>query len=154
MAVRSFVTNVADGTLSAGAKQLRGIAFDGGSGIKRMEISRDNGATWRDAALERDYGNTASDAGMAFKPGTGLGAVQANCSSGHSSAYVSTQPALTRAQWTAEVVKMKSAYGAPIADEQVPVIVEYPNRTTASRKPSARAGKPVAGAGERLVIGF
>jgi DMSO/TMAO reductase YedYZ molybdopterin-dependent catalytic subunit len=57
MAVRSFVTNVADGgTLAAGTKELRGIAFDGGSGIKRVEISRDNGATWRDAALERDYG--------------------------------------------------------------------------------------------------
>ena len=65
------------------------------------------------------------DAGMAFKPGTGLGAVQANCLSCHSSAYVSTQPLLTRAQWTAEVVKMKNAYGAPITDEQTPVIVEY-----------------------------
>jgi mono/diheme cytochrome c family protein len=65
------------------------------------------------------------DAGMAFKPGTGLGAVQANCLSCHSSAYVSTQPALTKAQWTAEVAKMKTAYGAPIADEQVPAIVDY-----------------------------
>jgi mono/diheme cytochrome c family protein len=65
------------------------------------------------------------DAGMAFKPGTGLGAAQAACLSCHSSAYVSTQPALTKAQWTAEVVKMKSVYGAPIADDQVPVIVDY-----------------------------
>jgi mono/diheme cytochrome c family protein len=65
------------------------------------------------------------DAGMAFKPGTGLAAVQANCLTCHSSAYVSTQPVLTRAQWTAEVAKMRAAYGAPIADDQVPVIVEY-----------------------------
>jgi sulfite dehydrogenase len=57
MAVRSFVTNVADGgTLAAGARELRGIAFDGGSGIKRVEISTDNGANWRTATLERDYG--------------------------------------------------------------------------------------------------
>jgi mono/diheme cytochrome c family protein len=65
------------------------------------------------------------DAGMAFKPGAGLAAVQGNCLTCHSSAYVSTQPVLTRAQWTAEVAKMRTAYGAPIADDQVPVIVEY-----------------------------
>jgi mono/diheme cytochrome c family protein len=65
------------------------------------------------------------DAGMAFKPGPGLAAVQANCLSCHSSAYVSTQPVLTKAQWTAEVTKMKAVYGAPIADDQVPTIVDY-----------------------------
>jgi hypothetical protein len=65
------------------------------------------------------------DAGMAFKPGPGAGAVQANCLTCHSSAYVSTQPALTKAQWTAEVAKMKAAFGAPIADDQVPIIVDY-----------------------------
>jgi len=57
MAVRSFATNVADGAmLKAGKTALRGIAFDGGSGIKRVEVSMDGGTTWRDAALERDYG--------------------------------------------------------------------------------------------------
>ena len=65
------------------------------------------------------------DAGMAFKPGPGSGAVQGACLSCHSSAYVSTQPQLTRAQWTGEVTKMKNVYGAPIADDQVPIIVEY-----------------------------
>jgi cytochrome c5 len=65
------------------------------------------------------------DAGMAFKPGPGSGAVQGACLSCHSSAYVSTQPLLTRAQWTAEVAKMKNVYGAPIADDQVPIIVDY-----------------------------
>ena len=57
MPVRSFLTNVVDnGVLSAGEVPLRGIAFDGGSGIRRVEISTDGGTTWRDAALERDYG--------------------------------------------------------------------------------------------------
>ena len=65
------------------------------------------------------------DAGMAFKPGAGAAAAQANCLSCHSSAYVSTQPQLTKAQWTAEVVKMKNVYAAPIADDQVPVIADY-----------------------------
>ena len=57
MRVRSFVTSLADGAkVGAGPVELRGIAFDGGSGIKRVEISSDNGATWRDAALEQDFG--------------------------------------------------------------------------------------------------
>ena len=65
------------------------------------------------------------DAGFAFKPGTGVDAVQGACLTCHSSAYVSTQPALTRAQWTAEVTKMKNVYGAPIGDDKVAAIVDY-----------------------------
>ncbi len=57
MDVRSFVTNLTDGaTVSAGTSTLRGIAFDGGSGIARVEVSLDSGATWRRAQLETDYG--------------------------------------------------------------------------------------------------
>lgn len=65
------------------------------------------------------------DAGMAFKPGPGAGPTMANCLTCHSSAYVSTQPVLSKAQWTAEVAKMKNVYGAPIPDDQVPAIVDY-----------------------------
>ena len=62
MKVRSFVTNVADGgTLTS--KELRGIAFDDGSGIKRVEISGDNGATWRDRRSNATTASTASGAG-------------------------------------------------------------------------------------------
>ncbi len=57
MRVRSFVTNFADGAkVGAGPVALRGIAFDGGSGIKRVELSSDGGTTWRDAVLEQDFG--------------------------------------------------------------------------------------------------
>jgi DMSO/TMAO reductase YedYZ molybdopterin-dependent catalytic subunit len=57
MRVRSFVTSLADGAkVAAGPVELRGIAFDGGSGIKRVELSADGGTTWRDAALEQDFG--------------------------------------------------------------------------------------------------
>ena len=65
------------------------------------------------------------DIGMAFKPGPGVGAAQANCLTCHSSAYVSTQPVLSKAQWAAEVTKMKNVYGAPIADDAMPAIVDY-----------------------------
>ncbi|MGA2394112.1 MAG: cytochrome c [Candidatus Lustribacter sp.] len=60
-----------------------------------------------------------------FKPGAGMEVVNANCQTCHSAAYIYTQPALTRAQWTAEVTKMKVAYGAPIADGDVNTIVDY-----------------------------
>jgi sulfite dehydrogenase (cytochrome) subunit B len=65
------------------------------------------------------------DAGFAFKPGPGAESAQRYCLTCHSSAYVSTQPVLTKAQWTAEVTKMKAVFGAPIPDEQVAPIVDY-----------------------------
>src|SRR5476649_171925 len=56
------------------------------------------------------------DLNFAFKNAPGVDVVQTNCLGCHSSAYVSTQPTLTQAQWTAEVTKMKAAYGASIPD--------------------------------------
>ncbi len=73
------------------------------------------------------------DAGFAFKPGAGVESAQRYCLTCHSSAYVSTQPVMTRAQWTAEVAKMKAVYGAPIPDDQAAPIVEY--LTTTYGKP-------------------
>ena len=57
MRVRSFATNVVDGAkIDPKLQELRGIAFDGGSGIKRVEVSIDGGTTWRDATLGPDVG--------------------------------------------------------------------------------------------------
>jgi DMSO/TMAO reductase YedYZ molybdopterin-dependent catalytic subunit len=84
--VRSFVTNVADGgSLPAGSRNVRGIAFDGGSGIKRVEVSSDSGATWRDAALEADYGKYSFrrwHAELDVPPGTFIVAVRATANDG------------------------------------------------------------------------
>jgi DMSO/TMAO reductase YedYZ molybdopterin-dependent catalytic subunit len=55
--VRSFITNVADGAkLKPGATTLKGIAFDGGEGIKQVLVSLDGGATWTSAELGKDLG--------------------------------------------------------------------------------------------------
>ena len=56
--VRSFITNLTDGaTIKAGADTVvRGIAFDGGHGIKTVAISSDGGQTWTDSKLGRDLG--------------------------------------------------------------------------------------------------
>jgi sulfite dehydrogenase len=55
--VRSFITNVADGAkLKPGAVKLKGIAFDGGKGIKEVAVSLDGGKTWTPAKLGKDLG--------------------------------------------------------------------------------------------------
>ena len=56
--VRSFITSVVDGARVPAGKPtaLRGIAFDGGSGIRQVQVSADGGATWTDAKLGQDLG--------------------------------------------------------------------------------------------------
>ncbi len=56
--VRSFITSVQDGAKIAagGPIALRGIAFDGGSGIRQVQVSADGGRTWTDATLGQDLG--------------------------------------------------------------------------------------------------
>ncbi|MBS0521457.1 MAG: molybdopterin-dependent oxidoreductase [Proteobacteria bacterium] len=55
--VRSFITSVADGAkVKAGEELLKGIAFDGGTGIKEVDVSTDDGKTWKPAKLGQDLG--------------------------------------------------------------------------------------------------
>jgi DMSO/TMAO reductase YedYZ molybdopterin-dependent catalytic subunit len=56
--VRSFITSLAnDAKVAAGQPiTLRGIAFDGGTGIKEVAVSTDNGQTWTPAKLGQDLG--------------------------------------------------------------------------------------------------
>ena len=61
MVVNSLITNLQDGaTLPAGkAAQVRGIAWDAGSGIREVDVSIDGGASWRPAELGADLGRFA-----------------------------------------------------------------------------------------------
>jgi DMSO/TMAO reductase YedYZ molybdopterin-dependent catalytic subunit len=56
--VRSFITSLSDGdTLKRGQTvTVRGIAFDGGYGIREVLFSEDGGRTWRAAELGKDLG--------------------------------------------------------------------------------------------------
>ncbi len=56
--VRSFITSMGDGaTATVGAETtVRGIAFDGGYGIREVLVSEDNGQSWRAASLGQDLG--------------------------------------------------------------------------------------------------
>lgn len=56
--VRSFITSLADGaSVRAGQPvAIRGIAFDGGYGIRDVVLSVDDGRTWKETELGTDLG--------------------------------------------------------------------------------------------------
>ena len=55
--VRSFITSASDGAkVKPGRIRLKGIAFDGGKGIKEVAVSTDGGKNWTPAKLGRDLG--------------------------------------------------------------------------------------------------
>jgi sulfite dehydrogenase (cytochrome) subunit A len=58
MNVRSFVTTPEAGSIVAAGRtvEVDGIAFDGGSGIRGVELSGDDGTTWAGAVLGDDLG--------------------------------------------------------------------------------------------------
>ena len=55
---RSFITNIKDGaSIPAGAPALvRGIAFGGGTGVARVDMSIDGGRSWQPTQLGKDEG--------------------------------------------------------------------------------------------------
>jgi DMSO/TMAO reductase YedYZ molybdopterin-dependent catalytic subunit len=57
--VRSFITSLRDGAQvrAGGTVTVRGIAFDGGYGVREVLFSEDEGRTWRQARLGDDLGN-------------------------------------------------------------------------------------------------
>ena len=56
--VRSFITSVSDGARIRAGDPLpvRGIAFDGGQGVREVAFSTDGGQSWRAAKLGADMG--------------------------------------------------------------------------------------------------
>ncbi|MFC4594875.1 molybdopterin-dependent oxidoreductase [Sphingobium tyrosinilyticum] len=56
--IRSFVTSHKDGDRIRAGRPVtfRGIAFNGGTGIARVELSLDDGANWKEARLGQDLG--------------------------------------------------------------------------------------------------
>jgi DMSO/TMAO reductase YedYZ molybdopterin-dependent catalytic subunit len=72
--VRSFITSVADGARVAAGQALavRGIAFDGGQGVREVAFSTDGGQSWRGARLGADMGRYSfREFTFGFTPGAG-----------------------------------------------------------------------------------
>lgn len=79
------------------------------------------------AALVGSMGGAArADEPAALMSGAGADATSANCNACHTSDYIIMNSVfLTAAQWTAEVTKMRKAFGAPIDDTTAAEIAAY-----------------------------
>jgi mono/diheme cytochrome c family protein len=76
--------------------------------------------------------------GVQLKPSTlpGYAKAQVNCVACHSAEYMLYQPATApRAYWDAMAKRMKLVFKAPIADEDIPVIVDYLTKTYGNEQP-------------------
>jgi cytochrome c553 len=88
-----------------------------------------------------------------FPGGADADAINSNCLICHSAGMVLTQSNLSRADWQAEVEKMRNSYKAPIAAKDVPAIVDYLAKLsdvmakTAGRQPDAMHGAVIAAQG-------
>lgn len=88
------------------------------------------------------------DSDTAFPDRPGVEQVTANCTACHSAEMILVQPNLTRDQWQKTIDKMRDLYRAPIADSDVPALLDYlaglgATSATAPVAPgSAPAGSP------------
>jgi sulfite dehydrogenase len=72
--VRSFITSLSSGQRVPAGQVLavRGIAFDGGQGIREVAYSTDGGQSWREARLGADLGRFSfREFSFAFTPAAG-----------------------------------------------------------------------------------
>ena len=60
-----------------------------------------------------------------FPGGAAADAINNNCLACHSAGMVLNQPVLPKVQWEAEVIKMHTAYKAPIDPKDVNAILDY-----------------------------
>lgn len=68
-----------------------------------------------------------------FPDGPGADAINSNCLACHSAGMVLNQPPLSKAQWQAEVNKMRTSYKAPIDPDAINDIVGYLTRTKGTK---------------------
>ncbi|TAN44255.1 MAG: cytochrome c [Nitrospirae bacterium] len=68
---------------------------------------------------------TLPDIKVELKAGAGKDKVETLCNICHSTDYITTQPPLSKAQWTANVNKMIKVFGAPIKEEDPGKIIDY-----------------------------
>ena len=86
------------------------------------------GVGWSNAALAGAKSIELPADGVVLKPSLlpGYAKAQAICAACHSAEYMQYQPATApRAYWDAMTRRMKAVFKAPVADEDIPLIVEY-----------------------------
>ena len=60
-----------------------------------------------------------------FPPGAGVEIANSQCQICHSAGMILTQPPLKKDEWRAEIIKMRTVYGAPIPEDQVDGLADY-----------------------------
>lgn len=60
-----------------------------------------------------------------FPAGVGAEIANSQCQICHSAGMVLTQPPLKKDEWRAEIIKMRTVYGAPIPENEVEGLAEY-----------------------------
>lgn len=84
------------------------------------------------AAVAKPPAYIAPEETVSLAPGPDVDIVDANCSACHSVDYITTQPRHfpdPKAFWSAEVTKMRTAYGFKTSDEDAAKIVNYLSET-------------------------
>ncbi|HVZ53305.1 MAG TPA: molybdopterin-dependent oxidoreductase [Pseudolabrys sp.] len=87
--VNSLITSHRDGAkVKTGKLTVSGLAWDGGYGIRRVEVSTDGGKTWTDAKLGEDLGK------FAFRPWS----IELRAKKGHNTVLVNATNAIGQTQ--------------------------------------------------------
>lgn len=98
------------------------------------------------AALAQPAGQTAAPPAYARLPetsrfidGPGADLAQRRCLACHSADYVATQPrGMPESFWANEVAKMRSAYGAPMSDDDAKAVANYLSANYGAEAPARR----------------
>lgn len=102
-------------------RAVAGLAFVVGSAglASPLAWSADRLTGFKSEAVELPFGDRG------FPDGPGAELAGNNCLACHSAGMVLSQPPLPPATWKAEVEKMRAAYKAPVAEQDVGPIVDY-----------------------------
>jgi cytochrome c5 len=114
MSLVSVLFSVATLSLACGVAWWSSASADSATGKKDVAPRQ-----WAIVRVELP----ASD--EAFPPGIGADIASSQCLICHSAGMVLTQPPLKKDEWRAEIMKMRSSYGAPIPEDQVDGLSEY-----------------------------
>ena len=77
------------------------------------------------ASIDMVHSITLPTVKVELKAGEGKDTTERYCGICHSLDYITTQPELSKAQWTATVNKMVKVMGAPIPDNEAKLIIDY-----------------------------
>ena len=86
------------------------------------------GLAWSQGAVSQKWVQVTVDLPVsrtAFPPGDGADIANGQCLICHSAGMVLRQPPLTEDEWTAEINKMRTAFGAPMPADQIAALAKY-----------------------------